>query len=186
MKKLFALSSLMLFLLTVATAQPIPEKNKDGYVNGRVTLPDNTVITGTIKDNIRKKGEVIILNEGKKSKYLASDINSVEIGASHYITNNNTFFELVWESNSITLYRKANNPSAIQYNGTEPVVVNKSVGEIDDLFVKKTGDGTFYHLTSKNIKEVIGTSCPSCVIAIAPSDFGLEAVKKALSSCDCK
>jgi len=70
MKKLLSLISITILLqVTNLTAQPAPEKDAEGYVSGQILLTDNSTITGTIKDNIRKKGEVTILRDGKKTKY---------------------------------------------------------------------------------------------------------------------
>ena len=185
MKKLF--SSLViaaLLQLPAVNAQPIPEKNNDA-VNGQVTLPDNSVMNGAVKDNIRKKGEVILLQDGKKTRYNADQVTSVQVGHTTYMTNNNTFYELIWQGRSITLLRKASRSSAIQYNGTDVVSASGSEGDVDDLFVKRANDPSFHLLTRKNQKEVLAMSCSTC--KIDETKFDTESVKKAVADCDsCK
>ena len=185
MKKLLSLAVLTL-LLQISNAQPAPEKDPEGYVSGQVSLPDNSTVTGTIKDNIRKKGEVTVISSGKKTKYKASDISSIQIGGSNYITNNYTFYEVLWQGTNLTLLRKANEPAGVQYNGNEPVVIS-SEGDVDDYFVKKGADGSLQLLTNKNAKEVVGKFCSSCATAIDATKFDLATVKKAIEDCDkCK
>lgn len=58
---------------------------------------DNSVLTGTINDQIRKKGAVTIEVNSKKTKYKAGDINGVQINQQVYITKNYTFFEVAWK-----------------------------------------------------------------------------------------
>lgn len=187
MKKLIALSVLKAFLLTATTAQPIPEKNSDGFNPGKLILPDNSVIAGTIKDNIRKKGELILLREGKKTKFKANDLTSAEVEGSTYLSHNNAFYELVWQGNNLTLYRKASTSSGIQFNGTEPIVTGSSDGDVDDLFVKKNGDPSFYLLSKKNLKEVLGKICSNCTVSVDPTRSEIDNIKKAVADCDnCK
>ena len=188
MKKLLSLLSLTVLLqATTLTAQPAPEKDAEGYVSGQILLTDNSTVSGTIKDNIRKKGEVTVLRDGKKTKYKAGEINSVQIGSSNYITNNYTFYEIIWQGKNITLLCKANEPSGVQYNGVEPVVVSSGEGDIDDYFVKKATDASLYLLDRKTAKDVLGKFCSSCVATIDAVKFDITAIKKAVESCDtCK
>ncbi|HUR64744.1 MAG TPA: hypothetical protein VMZ03_00205 [Chitinophagaceae bacterium] len=187
MKKLPGLFLFAILLqFTVANAQPIPEKNND-VTSGQLTLPDNSVITGTLKDNIRKKGEVTVINDGKKTRYKADQLTSVQIGAVTYITNDNTFYEVIWQGKTISLLRKASTPSAIQYNGTEAIVAAGGEGDVDDYFIKRSGEASFQWLTKKNVKEVLGKFCSSCKTAIDDTKFGEDAIRKAVADCDsCK
>ena len=188
MKKLLSLLLLtVLVQITRINAQPAPEKDTEGYVSGQVLLTDNSTISGTIKDNIRKKGEITILSDGKKTKYKAGEINSVQIGGSTYITNNYTFYEITWQGKKIALLRKANEPSGVQYNGVEPVVISGSEGDVDDYFVKKTNDASFYLMTSKTAKDVLGKFCSTCANTSDATKFDIVAIKKAVEACDkCK
>lgn len=188
MKKFLSLLALTVLLqVTNLTAQPAPEKDAEGYVSGQILLTDNSTITGTIKDNIRKKGEVTLLRDGKKTKYKAGEINSLQLGSSNYITNNYTFYEIIWQGKNITLLRKANEPSGVQYNGVEPVVVSSGEGNVDDYFIKKASDASLYLLNSKNVKEVLGKICSGCVATIDATKFDITIIKKAVETCDtCK
>ena len=188
MKKLLSLLSLFLLLkTTLVNAQPAAEKDPEGYVSGQVLLPNNSIVTGNVKDNIRKKGEVTIMSDGKKLKYKAGDIMGVRIGSSNYVISNYTFYEIIFEGSSITLLRKANEPSGIQYNGTEPVAIAGSEGNVDDYFIKKTNETALQLLSKKNIKEILEKFCSTCSSAIDATKFDIENIKKAIIECDkCK
>ena len=78
MKILKLLSAAALCLVFLQTnAQEAPK----GFTKGKVTLADNTVVTGFIKDNIRKDASVTLLVDGKEKKYNGADIASAEIDA---------------------------------------------------------------------------------------------------------
>lgn len=185
MKKLLSLSALIFLLqITVINAQSATDKETADFVSGQVVLPDNSIITGTLKDNIRKKGEVTLLVDGKKTRFKAGDITSVKIGNSNYVTNNYTFYEIIWQGSLITLLRKANEPSGVQYNGTEPVAISGTEGKIDDYFVTKTNQSSFHLLTNKNIKDVLGKLCSSCAATTDIKSFDITTIKNAVEVCD--
>jgi hypothetical protein len=186
MKKVFNLFVFALVLNLAVYAQPSPINDPNQAVSGQVVLPNNTTITGSIKDNIRKKGELTVINGDTKTKYKAGDINSAQIGSSQYITWNYTFYEVIWQGKNLTLLRKANEPAGVQYNGSDAVTV-VSDGNIDDLFIKKNSESSLQILTKKNAKDVLGKICSSCAASVDATKWNVESAKKALADCDnCK
>ncbi|HEX2629647.1 MAG TPA: hypothetical protein VHM26_11560 [Chitinophagaceae bacterium] len=175
-KKIFAaLVVTMLFVNGINAQQSANPTTADGFVSGQIVLPGGSPLVGSIKESIRKKGEVVLLVDGKKTKYKAGDVASVRIGNTSYITNNYTFYEIVHGGNNVSLLRKASEPST-QYNGTDAIVVT-SEGDIDDLFVKK-GETAMKLVTKKNYKEVLGDCAGTIEV------FNGENVKKAVEGCD--
>ncbi|MBL7745187.1 MAG: hypothetical protein JNN00_17055 [Chitinophagaceae bacterium] len=184
MKRTFSLIAFSLLLQAAVMAQPAGDP--EAVVSGQITLPDNSTVSGSIKDNIRKKGELVMMNSGKKIKYKAGEINSAQVGGVNYITWNYTFYEILWQGTNLTLLRKANEPAGVQYSGSDAVVVS-SEGNVDDLFVRKKGEASLMLLTKKTAKEVLGKLCSSCAGGVDASTFDAEAVKKAVAGCDaCK
>lgn len=184
MKKVLSLIAISLLLSTLVNAQPSPAPGSADASSGKIVLPDNSVVSGTITDNIRKKGELVIVSGEKKIKYKAGDISGAEIGNSRFITWNHTFYEVIYQGKNLTLLRKANEPASIQYSGSEAIVVN-SEGKIDDLFIRKTGDASLQLLTKKNVKAILSTICSSCATDVQGIDTA--SLKKAVESCDnCK
>jgi len=175
--KLFMTTAGLLFASTLISAQtkpsgsPVPEAN-------RITLTNQQVLTGDIGDHIRKKGEITLVADGKKQRFKAADILEARIGNTRYISSNFTFFEVLAENRQFQLLRKANQPSDIQYNGTNPIVIN-SEGKIDDLFLKGPY-GRLHLLSPKNWKEVLGTNC---TVDDPAASFGVETIRRILDSC---
>lgn len=188
MKKTPALLIILITLFpALLNAQPAADKDSSGYLPGEVRLANNTTITGAIKDNIRKKGEIIVFADKKKTKYNAADITSVQIDKRMYVTNNYTFYELLWKGNTISLLRKANEPSGVYYNGAQPIIVSAGEGDTDDYFIAAKNESSFQLLTRKNIKEIAGTICNACAVDIDGSKFDIEMIKKVMETCDkCK
>ncbi|MEI9912305.1 MAG: hypothetical protein WDO71_23190 [Bacteroidota bacterium] len=73
MKKVWNLIVFALLLQSAVYAQPSSSGDLDVSVSGQVILTDNSTVAGTVKENIRKKGELILLTSGKKTKYKAAD-----------------------------------------------------------------------------------------------------------------
>lgn len=159
------------------TATPSTNPGTDGFANGQVTLANNTSLPGTVKDNLRKKGEVILQADGKKTKYKAGELSSAQIGNTLFITSNYTFYEVIYKGKSVELLRKASEPQGLQYNGADAAVVS-SEGKIDDLFVRRNANA-LQLLTKKNYKEVLGSVCAADV-----TTFDIDNMKKAVEACD--
>lgn len=174
MKKVLFAVGVSVFIQASALYGQSPAANTEA----KVILANNETVSGSVTDNIRKKGELIMLINGKKTKFKAGDIISARIGASNYITSNYTFYEVLHQGKNLTLLRKASEPSGVQYNGSDAVVVT-SQGDIDDLFIKKEKNSPQL-LTKKNAKEVLG----DCAAGVETGKFDVDTVKKAVESCD--
>ncbi len=174
MKKVLVAMGICFFM----QASSLHAQNSTASPEAQVVLANNETVSGAVTDNIRKKGELIMLINGKKTKFKAGDITSVRIGASNYITSNYTFYEVIHKGKNLTLLRKASEPSGLQYNGSDAVVVT-SQGDIDDLFIKKENN-TPQLLTKKNAKEILG----DCAAGVETGKFDVDAVKKAVEGCD--
>jgi hypothetical protein len=180
MKKIIGVFTLFLLLNTgISYAQPGPTSNPSEKKEPSITLVDNTTITGELTDNIRKKGEVILVINGKKTRYKAGDVNFVQTTNTRYVTSNYIFYEVVYSGKNFTLLRKASEPNGLQYNGTDAVVVS-SEGNIDDLFLKKE-NGTPQLITSKNLGTLLGSACN---YSQGSSKIDMETLKNTLEQCD--
>jgi hypothetical protein len=182
MKKLFTLAAIVTAAqFNSLIAQPSPAIAPEGTASGQITLTDNSTVSGAIKENIRKKGEVILVQDGKKTKFKAGDISQVSLNGATYVTQHYTFYEVVWTGKKLTLLRKASEPG-IQYNGSEAIVIS-SPGSIDDLFIKQTGSTSLQPVDKKNYKTVLQSICSTCTIA-DETKVDQSAIKKAVESCD--
>lgn len=174
MKKFMSLLVLAI-AFQVSYAQPSPSSNPNSG-QATIILADQSTVTGEITDNIRKKGELSLVVNGKKTKYKAGDISEVKTTAGRFISINYTFYEVIYSGKKITLLRKASEPSGVQYNGSDAVVIS-SQGDIDDLFVKNS-NGSLQLLTKKNARQVLG----DCAGDIAKLDAAVA--KTVAEGCD--
>jgi hypothetical protein len=155
MKILKLLSGVALSLLFLQTnAQEAPK----GFSKGKVTLPDNTVITGFIKDNIRKDASVTLLVNGKEKKYHGSDITSAEIDETAYNCVKGDFFKVVCNG-ELTFLQKASDASGKPTTiGNEVFFVSGTEGKPGDYFIYENKTQQLKLVSKKNLNDVVSNS----------------------------
>ena len=84
--KLFAIALLSLLFVGAKAQSEAPK----GFSKGTVVLPDNSSISGFIKDDIRKDASVVLQSGGKEKKYDGAEISGVEIDGTSYEIKNGT------------------------------------------------------------------------------------------------
>ncbi|MBC7827338.1 MAG: hypothetical protein H7122_06310 [Chitinophagaceae bacterium] len=164
MKKLpltaiFLLSGFLTMNAQSSNGNSIPE----GFNAGSIVMPDNTTLTGYVRNNMKKNGEVIFLSpDGKKIKYTATQVSSISIDNNHYIVANNAFYKVVTDGAKIKLLRKASNASGIQYNGSEPIVLDAGEGSYDDYFIQTVSTKKLQLVRKKDFQKVFTSACSDC------------------------
>ena len=155
MKILKLLSGIALSLLFLQTnAQEAPK----GFTKGKVTLADNTVVTGFIKDNIRKDASVTLLVNGKEKKYNGADINSAEIDATIYNCMKGDFFKVVCKG-ELTFLQKASDASSKPTQiGNEVFFLSGTEGRPGDYFIYETKNQQLKLVSKKNLNDVVTMS----------------------------
>ena len=163
MKQLtFSIIFLLAGFLTI-NAQPSSAAIPDGFGSGSIFMADNTTLQGYIKNNLKKNGEIIFLSsDGKKIKYTASQVSGLTLDTEHYIVVNNTFYKVIQDGTKMKLLRKASNSSAIQYNGSEPVVGNADEGSYDDYFIQPASTKKLQLVRKKDFNKIFISSCSDC------------------------
>jgi hypothetical protein len=158
------LSICLSFLLLTATAQTETPK---GYQKGSVTLADGSILSGFIKESMRKNATLIYTNEAgaNKKAYKAWDLVAVEINSVKYTSISNDFFKIICEGEICYLQKVSDATGSIIYNGTDPIVVNGTDGKPGDYFVYQPAGKKLKLVTEKNVTEV------------AASVFGLKDAK---------
>ena len=142
----------LLFLQTNAQEAP------NGFSNGKVTLPDNTVVTGFIKDNIRKDASVTLLVNGKEKKYNGADISSAEIDATTYNCMKGDFFKVVCNGELIFLQKASDASSKPTQVGNEVFFVSGTEGKPGDYFIYENKSQQLKLVSKKNLKDVVTNS----------------------------
>ena len=155
MKILKLLSAAALSLLFLQTnAQEAPK----GFTKGKVTLADNTIVTGFIKDNIRKDASVTLLVNGKEKKYNGGDIAAAEIDASTYNCIKGDFFKVVCNG-ELTFLQKASDASSKPTTvGNEVFFLSGTEGKPGDYFIYETKSQQLKLVSRKNLNDVVTNS----------------------------
>jgi hypothetical protein len=155
---------IMLFSLSVV-AQPISLSIPEGFTKGSVVIFDNVLQEGWIKNNLRKNGEIIFISaDGKKSKFDANAVSIVTIDTTQYLAIQNAFYKVVKDGSKMRLLRKASQSSGIQYNGSEPIMVNTGEGVYDDYFIQTISTKKLQLVRKRDFQKIFATSCADCTI----------------------
>lgn len=155
MKILKLLSGAALSLLFLQTnAQEAPK----GFTKGKVTLADNSVVNGFIKDNIRKDASVVLLVDGKEKKYNGADINAAEIDAITYNCMKGDFFKVVCNG-ELTFLQKASDASSKPTTvGSEVFFLSGTEGKPGDYFIFENKSQQLKLVSKKNLNDVVTNS----------------------------
>ncbi len=152
LKLLPAVALSLLFLQT--NAQEAPK----GFTKGKVTLADNTIVTGFIKDNIRKDASVTLLVNGKEKKYNGADISGAEIDASTFTCLKGDFFKVVCNG-ELTFLQKASDASSKPTTvGNEVFFLSGTEGKPGDYFIYENKSQQLKLVSKKNLNDVVTNS----------------------------
>ena len=157
----------------------------DGFSTGSIAMADNTILEGYVKNNMKKNGEVIFLSvDGKKTKYTASQVSTVTLGNDHYVVANNAFYKVVTDGVKIKLLRKASNASGIQYNGSEPIIVDAGEGAYDDYFIQTVSTKKLQLVRKKDFQKIFTSVCSDCTTLtddLKANKIGFAEIEKAVA-----
>lgn len=152
--KFLPVAVLSLLLVQVHAQTEAPK----GSAKGKITLADNTVISGFIKDNIRKDASVILIADGKEKKYDGADISAVEIEAVNYNCIKGDFFKVVCQG-ELTFLQKASNASSKPTRiGTEVLFLSGTEGKPGDYFIFENKNQQLKLVSRKNLSSVVAGS----------------------------
>jgi hypothetical protein len=139
-----------------------------GFSKGSITLPDNTIIAGYIKENIRGNASVLIITEagGKKKNYNGSELIAADVDSSRFLCIKGDFFKIVCDGELSFLQKSSNAAGKPVYNGTEALFINGTEGQVNDYFFYDRKQQQLKLLTKKNINEMITGTFNNCTAAI--------------------
>ena len=160
-KALFSAAVLSLSLFEVQAQSEIPT----GYVKGSITLADNSVVQGYVKDNLKRSAAVSFIdNAGKKTNYNGIDINGVTIDAVNFICIKGDFFKTI-SVGKLNLLQKASDASnKASFNGTEVAFSSGTEGKVGDYFVYRNTELKL--LNKKSLESFITNDLSGCTAAI--------------------
>jgi len=158
--KLLPAFILSLFVLQ-ATAQTEAPK---GFRTGKIVLPDNTVVTGFIKDNIRKDASVVLITDGKEKKFNGADIASAVVGETNYTCMKGDFFKVICTGKISFLQKASNAAGKTIYNGAEAIILSGTEGKIGDYFSYNSNQLTL--INKKTVDTFIAEQLSTCTAAV--------------------
>jgi hypothetical protein len=160
---------------------PIP----NGFKPGVIMMHGNITHNGYIKNNMKKNGEIVFLSsDGKKTKYTAAQLYHVTVDSKEYIISNNAFYHVIADGAKIKLLQKASNSSAIQYNGSEPIVADAGEGSYDDYFIQTAGTTKLQLVRKKDFAKIFSTvcaDCPTLTHELSDNKLGFEEIEQAVA-----
>lgn len=133
--------------------------SKYNYRSGYIITKRGVKIEGLIKDltgELQKHKRVVFVSkEGQKSTYYPSGIAEYGLSSKRYVSNGSNFFELVYETKAITLYKLRYAISG--YGGNSASYLSSS------YYVKRTSEHKFVEIRRmgfrKNLRNYF-SDCP--------------------------
>lgn len=161
--KTFFYSLALSFLFFTAKGQnDIPA----GYTKATISLANGAVVTGYIKDNIKRSASVTFTeNAGAdKKNYDGSDISSLKTDAANFICVNGDFFKTLCDGKLCFVQKQSNASGKASYNGTEAVFNSGTEGKIGDYFIY--ADKKLKLINKKTVEPFIVNDLAGCAAAI--------------------
>ncbi|MEN9571304.1 MAG: hypothetical protein RL172_2535 [Bacteroidota bacterium] len=132
---------------------------------GSITLTDGTVITGEIKNSIRKNAAVSLVdNTGKKKIFSGNDITAATINNVNYLCIKGDFFKTICTGKLCFLQKESDASGKPIYNGAEAVFANGTEGKIGDFYLYS--NQTLKHLNKKTANQIIEAELAGCTAAV--------------------
>jgi hypothetical protein len=137
-----------------------------GFVKGTITLSNGTVVSGYVKESIKKSAAISFTEaEGTaKTQYEGSQINAATIDTINYRCIKGDFFRVISNGKMVFLQKASNAANKASYNGAEAVFTNGTEGKIGDYFVYSNNQLT--HLTKKTVNHFITEQLSSNTAAV--------------------
>ena len=161
-KQLFYAVALVFSFTAVKAQTEVPA----GFTKGSITLADGAVISGFVKDNIKKSASVVYVDNAgaNKKTYPGSQVNGATIDATNYICISGDFFKTLSVGKMNFLQKASNASGSVSYNGTEAVFSNGTEGKIGDYFAY--ADNKLKLLNKKSLESFINTDLAVCAPAV--------------------
>ena len=160
--KLFLFATILSLSITTIKAQT---EAPAGYVKGSITLADNSVVQGYVKDNLKRSAAVSFIdNAGKKTNYNGIDINGATFDAVNFICIKGDFFKTISVGKLNFLQKASDASSKASFNGTEVAFSSGTEGKVGDYFVYR--DTQLKLLNKKNLESFINNDLSGCTAAI--------------------
>ena len=160
------LSAMFLTVICMAAmANKTNAQAPEGFVQGSVTLSNGSVITGYVKEAIKKNAAISFADaKGNKQQYDGSQINGAMVDTVNYLCIRGDFFKIICTGKICFLQKASNASGKASFNGTEAVFASGTEGKIGDYFAYSNNQLT--HLTKKTVNSFITGQLSTNVAAV--------------------
>ncbi|MEP6675134.1 MAG: hypothetical protein ABJA78_08260 [Ferruginibacter sp.] len=162
--QIFLSAAIILFMVPARAQTTIPK----GFSKGNIILSDSSILTGYIKDNMKKDASILFINEKGEDKktFAASDINGAGIDNNSFVCIKGDFFKVISRGELSFLQKSSDASGKPSYNGAEAIFVSGTAGKIGDYFIYNNSSKQLDHVSKKNLSAVAGTAFTGCPAAI--------------------
>lgn len=133
-----------------------------GFVKGSVTLSNGSVVSGYIKESIKKNAAISFADAtgSNKQQYDGSQINSAVVDTVNYLCIKGDFFKTICSGKICFLQKASNAANKASFNGADAVFTSGTEGKIGDYFIFSNNQLT--HLTKKSVTSFIAAQLSAC------------------------
>lgn len=145
-----------LFLSIFSLASHAQTEIPKGFKKGNITLTNGSLLSGSIKENIRGNSSIIFITEagGKKKSYEGTELLSAEIGGAKFLCLKGDFFRVISEGDLSFLQKSGDASGKPSYNGNEAVFSNGTEGKPGDYYIYDKRNKQLKLVSRKNFTEV--------------------------------
>lgn len=158
---------------------------QQGYTKGKLVLADGSIVSGYVKDNIRRDASVSFINETDKKKkdFEGTELNGVEMNNTRYICIQGDFFTVMTDGELSFLQKMSDASGKVVYNGLENTVSNGTEGKPGDYFIYNSSTHQLRKIFKKNINELavnVFTGCNAAQEKIKASNGDMTTIQNAV------
>ncbi|MFN8253712.1 MAG: hypothetical protein U0V75_17705 [Ferruginibacter sp.] len=156
------LSAMLLTVICMAAmANKLHAQAPEGFVKGSVTLGNGSIVSGYVKESIKKNAAISFADEkGTKLQYDGSQINAATVDTVNYLCIKGDFFKTICTGKICFLQKASDASNKASFNGTEAVFTSGTAGKIGDYFAYSNNQLTL--LTKKTVNKFISEQLVSC------------------------
>lgn len=147
-----------------AMANKLQAQAPEGFVKGSVTLSNGSIVTGYVKESIKKNAAISFTDEkGSRQQYDGSQINGTTVDTVQYICIKGDFFKTICTGKICFLQKASDASGKASFNGTEAVFTSGTSGKIGDYFAYSNNQLTL--LNKKTVNKFISEQLVNCSAA---------------------
>lgn len=182
------MKSIITWIAAIALLQfaPVQAQNivPSGFAAGSITLADQSVQTGYIKEDFRKKATLVFISqEGKKTTYDGNQLNGVQMDSLQFVCCKGDFFKVICNGRLQLLEKWSDAASKPVYVGSEAQFINGSEGKPGEYYCYTPGNHELVWMNKKNSLENrsrLFKVCPQAFEQMNKANVDLEQVKAAV------